>query len=160
MILKSTGLSLPAQPPDLANRVSLNFSSISPLNNSGLDLSSKLKVSTHDARCKIQNIRCKIQDPRCKAFSNLCCNLNRHESCIMYPASVSSTCVTLKCRISIMNESIDKKDALNSSKSHQQNHSTRIEEAELCDRCHQPMFRMRAVYWCVNCGYKTDCCGS
>jgi hypothetical protein len=63
-------------------------------------------------------------------------------------------------RISIMDESIDKKDALNSTKSHQQSHPTRVEEAELCDRCHQPMFRMRAVYWCVNCGYKTDCCGS
>jgi hypothetical protein len=29
----------------------------------------------------------------------------------------------------------------------------------LCDRCARPMFRMRAVYWCECCGYKTDCCG-
>lgn len=29
-----------------------------------------------------------------------------------------------------------------------------------CDRCSGVMFRMRAVYWCTNCGYKTDCCGS
>lgn len=33
------------------------------------------------------------------------------------------------------------------------------EEDVLCDRCSMPMFRMRAVYWCEGCGYKTDCCG-
>ncbi|HSP05580.1 MAG TPA: hypothetical protein VLR94_00305 [Acidobacteriota bacterium] len=32
-------------------------------------------------------------------------------------------------------------------------------ETVYCDRCSDPMFRMRAVYWCANCGYKTDCCG-
>lgn len=32
-------------------------------------------------------------------------------------------------------------------------------EEVLCDRCSFPMFRMRAVYWCEHCGYKTDCCG-
>jgi hypothetical protein len=33
-------------------------------------------------------------------------------------------------------------------------------EKVMCDRCGKVMFRMRAVYWCEHCGYKTDCCGS
>jgi hypothetical protein len=43
---------------------------------------------------------------------------------------------------------------------HQPSQPQQESDAVFCDRCSGPMFRMRAVYWCVNCGYKTDCCGS
>jgi len=29
----------------------------------------------------------------------------------------------------------------------------------LCERCGQDMYRMHAVWRCLSCGFKTDCCG-
>ncbi len=44
--------------------------------------------------------------------------------------------------------------------SENQNLLDTVQKTEVpCDRCSMPMFRMRAVYWCERCGYKTDCCG-
>jgi hypothetical protein len=107
---------------------------------------------------KVADPRCRIQDARRFPMFKGKLIAMHLESCIMH--RLIAYVLHLSVRISIMNEATNQKDALNSSKSHQQSHSTRVEEKELCDRCHQPMFRMRAVYWCVNCGYKTDCCGS
>ncbi|MEZ5319589.1 MAG: hypothetical protein R2752_19470 [Vicinamibacterales bacterium] len=33
------------------------------------------------------------------------------------------------------------------------------EDAMLCERCGESMFRMHAVWRCPGCGFKTDCCG-
>ena len=29
----------------------------------------------------------------------------------------------------------------------------------LCERCGAEMYRMHAVWRCIACGFKTDCCG-
>ncbi len=33
------------------------------------------------------------------------------------------------------------------------------EDKMLCERCGAEMYRMRAVWRCLACGFKTDCCG-
>jgi len=55
---------------------------------------------------------------------------------------------------SLKDEEVDRTEAENA-----QLENPPGKEEVMCDRCGQSMFRMRAVYWCERCGYKTDCCG-
>jgi len=53
-----------------------------------------------------------------------------------------------------------KKPAKTAAETNETKPSIPDDEKVMCDRCGKVMFRMRAVYWCEHCGYKTDCCGS
>jgi ribosomal protein L37E len=37
--------------------------------------------------------------------------------------------------------------------------SANNDEKIFCDRCGGDVYRMHAVWRCVKCGYKSDCCG-
>lgn len=36
---------------------------------------------------------------------------------------------------------------------------TQCENKEVCDRCGGEVYRMHAVWRCIKCGFKSDCCG-